>query len=242
MSEVAVAKALSSDISWKILDLLMANELGEPEISKSLSIQRSLVKPYMVKLVQSGMVTEQEKVLRSGKVVRNYRISAKSKSIGYPPRNYLYLSEALINSLRRSLGEDGARMLLRDMGIRIGGDVAQALVSRAKLTKWDPGTYAQHFVKGFLAEMGFHPKVVRVGRNQVVYQERNCLFEDLAVKYPGLVCDVLDEAVHEGIDRLGGMKTIRLKCKGHGDPICEYRVRWLVSVRGGKAKPKAGSR
>jgi predicted ArsR family transcriptional regulator len=239
LSEVAVAKALSSDVSWKVLTLLMINELGEQEISKRLGIPTRLVKLHMAKLVQVGIVTEQEKTIHSGKVIRTYRISGTAKSIGFPPRNYLYFSEALINSLRKSLGEDSARMLLRDMGIRIGEDVAQALVSRTKLTTWNPNTYAQHFVKWFLAETGFQPKVVRVGRGQVVYQERNCLFEDLAVKYPGLMCDVLDAAVHEGIDKLGGMKTIRLKCKGHGDAVCEYRVQWQTSIRGCKTKLKA---
>jgi predicted ArsR family transcriptional regulator len=242
LSEVAVAKALSSDVSWKILDLLTAKELEEREISRSLGIPARLVRLHIANLVQVGIATEQERTLHSGRVVRTYRISGTAKSAGFPPRNYLYLSEALMNSLRSSLGEDGARMLLRDMGVHIGEDVAQTLVSRTKLKTSDPSTYAQHFVNGFLAESGFQPKVVRVGRNHVVYQQRNCLFEDLAVKYPGLVCDALDEAVHQGIDRLGGTKTIRLKCKGHGDPVCEYRVQWQASAREPKTKQKANAR
>ena len=239
---MAIAKALSSDVSWKILDLLMANELGEREISRSLGIPARLVRVDIAKLVQAGIAIEQEKTLHSGRVMRTYRISGTPRSIGFPPRNYLYLSEALISSLRSSLGEDGARMLLRDMGIRIGEDVARTLVSRTKLATRDPSTYAQHFVNGFLAEMGFRPKVVTVGRDHVVYQERNCLFEDLAVKCPGLVCDALDEAVHEGIDRLGRTKTIRLKCKGHGDAVCEYRVQWQGSALKPKPKQKANTR
>jgi len=178
---VAVAKALSSDISWKILDLLTAKELGEREISRSLGIPPRLVRPHIVKLVQVGIVAEQEKTLRSGRVLRTYRVSGTARPIGFPPRNYLYLSEALINSLRSSLGQDGARVLLRDMGIRIGEEAAHALDSRTKLATTDPSTYAQHFVNGFLAEMGFQPKVVRVGRDHVIYQERNCLFEDAGV-------------------------------------------------------------
>jgi predicted ArsR family transcriptional regulator len=240
--EVAVAEALSSDVSWKILDLLMVKELGEREISRSLRIPTRLVRLYIAKLVQVGIATEQERTLRSGRVLRSYRVSGTAKSIGFPPRNYLYLSEALINGLRSSLGPDGARVLLRDVGIRIGEDVGHTLDSRTKLATKDPSTYAQHFVNGFLTEIGFQPKVVRVGRDHVVYQERNCLFEDLAVKCPGLVCDALDEAVHEGIDRLGGTKTTRLKCRGHGDPVCEYRVQWLASARKPKPKQKANTR
>jgi predicted ArsR family transcriptional regulator len=241
MSEVAVAKALSSDVSWKILDLLTGKELGEREISRSLGIPSRLVRLYIAKLVQVGIATERERTLGSGRVIRTYRISGTPKSIGFPPRNYLYFSEALIRSLRSSLGEDAARVLLHDMGTRIGEDVAHTLASRTKLTTRDPSTYAQH-LSGFLAEMGFQPKVVRVGRDQVVYQEHNCLFEDLAAKYPALVCDVLDEAVHDGIDRLGRTQTTRLKCKGHGDAVCEYRVQWQASASEAKTKQKANTR
>ena len=239
---MAVAKALSSDVSWKILDLLTAKELGEREISRSLGIPTGLVRLYIAKLVQVGIAAEQEKTLHSGRVLRTYRISGTAKSIGFPPRNYLYLSEALINGLRSSLGQDGARVLLRDVGVRIGEDVGHTLDSGTKLATMDPSTYAQRFVNGFLAEIGFQPKVVRVGRDYVVYQERNCLFEDLAVKYPGLVCDALDVAVHEGIDRLGGTKTTRLKCRGHGDAVCEYRIQWQASAREAKTKQKANTR
>lgn len=238
LSEVAVAQALSSPISWKILNLLMANELEEREISKSLDIPARLVKLHISKLVQAGIVTERERLSRSARVMQTYRISGTGKSIGFPPRNYLYLTEALINSLRRSLGENGAKVLLRDVGIHMGEEVAETLTSRTKNTTWDPDTYAQHFINGFLTEMGFQPKVVSIGKDHVVYQERNCLFQELAVKYPGLICDILDETVHESINRslTGGGKTIHMKCKGHGDPVCEHRVQWQRSARRPKNK------
>jgi predicted ArsR family transcriptional regulator len=86
-------------------------------------------------------------------------------------------------------------------------------------------------VSSFLGEMGFKPEVVKVGRESVLYQEQNCLFEDLATKYPGLVCDVLDEAVHEGVDKMSNTQTSRLKCKGHGDPVCEYLVKWRTTTQ-----------
>ena len=39
----------------------------------------------------------------------------------------------------------------------------------------------------------------------------------LAAKMPGLMCDVMDEAVHDGLDRVLNVKTARLTCMGHGD-------------------------
>lgn len=229
MSGLAVAKALSQELGWKILDLLTYRELSLTEIRKSLGAPGASVKVQLERLVDAGMVSVQDRTVGSRKRMRIYALTRVARSVGFPPRDYLYLSESMINSLRDSLGEDGARMLLKDIGVRIGEGAAQALVSRTGLTKWDPPTYSKHFVTGILGEMGFQTEVVKLEKRCLVYHERNCLFEDLAVKYPGLVCDVLDRAVHEGIDRMAGTTTTRLKCRGHGDPVCEYSIKWDTS-------------
>lgn len=239
MSELVVAKALSDEVSWKILELLTGKELTLREIQGSLGIPAVSIKANMQKLADAEIVSCKRFTSRDRRVYK-YRLAGTSKSVGFPPRNYFYLSEAVINSMRGSLGENGARVVLRDMGIRMGESVAQTFASRTKATEWNPRTYATEFVNGFLAEMGFQPKVVKLGKNRLIYQERNCLFEELAKKHPGIICDVLDEAVHEGVDKLADTKTTRLKCKGHGDPYCQYSVTWLKHADARKTRKKSG--
>jgi predicted ArsR family transcriptional regulator len=231
MSELTVARALSYELNWKILNLLVGSELSVTEIRKRLQVPSASVRAGLKELIDAGMVTFQNKMLASRDRVRTYSLTGIARSVGFPPRNYLYLSESMINSLRASLGEEGARMLLQDIGTRIGESAVQSLISRTGLTRWDPVTYSKHFVGGLLAEMGFNPKIVKLEKKCLVYCEHNCLFEDLATKYPGFVCDVLDIAVHEGIDRRAGTRTTRLRCKGHGDRVCEYSVKWGVETR-----------
>lgn len=226
MSGMAVAQALSSDVSWKILDMLVAGDSGESRISRLLGIQPKLVRVHLQKLVQAGLVSMLEETRVSGKVTAAYRLTGIEKSVGFPPRKYEFLSEALLKSLVASLGEESARMVLRDIGVRIGEDAGSAVISSAHPSKWDPGAYAEHFVKRFLAEMKTYPRLVSVGPHRVVYEELNCPFQELAIKFPALVCDVLDEAVHEGIDAKLGVKSTRLSCKGHGDPVCRFCVAW----------------
>ncbi len=231
MSELTVARALSDELCWKILDSLMEKELRASQMQKSLQVSASKLNRSIEKLVDAGMISAGNRMSSSRKDAGTYRLTGVAKSVGFPPRDYMYLTESIINSLRESLGEDGARTLLRDMGVRLGESVGRSIVSRNKSTKWVPSTYANLLVNGLLGEMRFKPQVVKVGRESVVYQERNCLFEDLAIKYPGLVCDVLDEAVHEGIDKVTDTQTSRLKCKGHGDAVCEYSVKWRMTTR-----------
>jgi predicted ArsR family transcriptional regulator len=237
MSKLAVARALSDELSWKILGLLTSSELTLAQIRMSLQVPTSSLKLLLDRLANAGIISVRNKALKSRRSVRTYRLTGAPKSVGFPPRDYFYLSESIINSLRDSLGENGARMLLQDIGVRIGEGAAKSLVSRTGLTEWDPSTFSKHFVGGLLAELGFQPEVVKLERRSLVYCERNCLFEDLAVKYPGLVCDVLDAAVHEGIDKMAGTRTTRLRCKGHGETVCEYSVEFASS--GQKRKPRS---
>ena len=205
----------------------MAGELEAGEISRSLGIRPALAKRYLKVLADSNLVDVRQETSSSGEIKSIYKLVGTGVSIGFPPRNYLFLSEAIINGLRSSLGEDGARTLLYDIGLRIGEDLAHTLSSRTRVTSWGPQAYVDHFVKGLLQEMETYPKVIKVGRRQAVYVQLNCPLQDLASKYPGFVCDVLDKALRKGMDRkLGSMETKVLKCKGHGDPVCRFAVQW----------------
>src|SRR5208283_4999848 len=148
------------------------------------------------------------------------------RSLGYPPRGYQQLCEALVTTLIGSMGQDGARMILRDIGLRIGEDAGRNLISMTGSTSWDPQMYADIFVKKFLTNAGTYPTVRRISESDLEFQQSNCLFQELADKMPGLICDTLDEAVHQGIDNVLGVKTSRLACKGHSDPACVYCVSW----------------
>ncbi|MBI2183886.1 MAG: helix-turn-helix domain-containing protein [Thaumarchaeota archaeon] len=227
MSDVSVAKALSSDLSWHILDLLMSSELSALEIANALSAKPSLVKLHLRKLVEAGIVVSKENALPDGKTICIYRPTNDAKAVGFPPRNYQFLSDALIEGLIRSLGEDAARTILRDIGERAGEDTAHLLVSKTEVTKWDAKTYAEHFVKNFMSQMKTYPRIIELGNHHIVYEQANCVFLELGIKRPGLVCDVLDQAVRESIDRkLGANESIRLSCMGHGDPTCKYMIKW----------------
>ena len=237
MGKIIVAKALSSEVSWKILDLLMTDEVGEVEIGGALNLELSVVRHHLERLVEAGIIAAREKTLPSGEGMIVYDLTSIDKSGRLPTRNYLYLSEALIKGLERSLGEDSARVVLHDIGVRMGEDVVKTIRSRVRIPKWDPRTYGEHFVKNLFVEMESQPKIIKVGRRRLMYELLNCPFAALAEKNPGLVCDVLDEAFHEGIDRkLRGMSSNRLACKGHGDPTCKFSVEWDEGRASGRAQ------
>lgn len=230
MSDTVIAEALSSDLSWRILDLLMDGESGELDVSEALGVRAASVRTLLGRLVEAGLVIGRRKTLPSGARSTVYSL-AGSRSVGFPPRNYEYLSRALIKSLVESLGEESARIVLHDMAERMGEELGDSFLSQGDGKQLSPSRYADQFVMHLLAGMKIYPRVVSVGRGKVVYEERNCLFQELASELPGLVCDVLDEGMHEGLDRKLGVKTTRESCKGHGDPVCRFCVTWKNARR-----------
>jgi hypothetical protein len=71
-------------------------------------------------------------------------------------------------------------------------------------------------------------------RAEVVFRDYDCLFKELALRCPEMVCDVMD------VGRMFGMtkalerrvKPRRLKCAGHND-------RWSDTRFSGRPKPTA---
>lgn len=241
MSEVTVARALSPDLAWKVLDSLIDKDLTPSEIGEPLGVQARILAPHLSRLVKAGIVVARKQKLRSGKEVLRYGITKTQKSVGFPPRRYFELSASLIDGIRRSIGEDGARMILRDIGLRIGGDIVQSMSSKFNVVRWNPRAYSEYFVNGVLAQMETHPRILGVGKAKILYEQLNCPFQELAARNPVLICDVLDEAVHKGVDsNLGASNTTRLKCKGHGDHTCRYLVQWRAGRR--MTKPKTRSK
>ena len=234
MPEIALAKALSSNLSWKILDLLMHESMQEDKtIAKSLGVPLRIARGQLGRLVEAGLVAVREKTSSRSKASLYY-LSGEAKFLQYPPRGYQHLSEALITNLVESLGQNGARMILKDIGTRIGEDIGRNLISIASSTVWDPQMYADLYVNRFLRQMGTYPALRNIEEGKLVYEQSNCLFQELADKMPGLICDILDEAVHEGVDKALGVTTSRSACKGHGDPSCVFCVTWQKEQSGEK--------
>ncbi len=76
--------------------------------------------------------------------------------------------------------------------------------------------------------MGTKPEVVSHSENELIFQERNCLFFELAKMNPELVCNALDQGFHDGVVKALGpdFEGERLNCMGHGDAYCRYKILW----------------
>jgi len=224
LPDTVLARALSSEESWNILNLLVAKPLSGPQITKALGISTRSAKVHLTELVNAHLVDVVQEELPSGKGEFLYKVASAAHTLVFPPRNYEYLSEALISGLISSLGEKSARLVLRDIGVRLGEQMGQSLLTNTDSAKLTMKEYGELVVKRLLASERTYPRILSQKDSELVYEQLNCPFQELADKMPGLVCDVLDDSVHDGLDRALSVKTIRLACKAHGDATCRFSV------------------
>jgi predicted ArsR family transcriptional regulator len=233
MSERKAYEALSSSSRLEILSLLRKKSLNVDEIADLINLQPISVRHHLSSLEESGFIESYEK--KSGTVGRPkvfYRIPKKPKVVGYPKRRYLTLSNFVIRTLPKFIGSKRTVNFLKRVGKNMGKNVIRDIESRYLEKEWSYETFKELFLKDYLEQEGTDPEIVKANKNQVVYRMHNCLFFELAVRMPEMMCDALHEAFHEGVSTAlkKKVKIERLTCQGHGDPYCEHKCEWQDSA------------
>jgi|YelNatPaOPRAMG01_1025707.scaffolds.fasta_scaffold06782_7 predicted ArsR family transcriptional regulator len=222
-----VSKVLASSSRWKILELLAKGPKDIKAIVKETGIQPTAVRYHLQALHRLGLVETYEEKGNIGRPRIYYKLAKKQISVEFPARNYILLAKLLLETLKQNLGAEGAKKLLYTAGVNKGKEIIEELASKFNITRWTPQTFKSVYVDNYLTQIGVQPEAVKLGSDRVVFREHSCQFLELATKYPELVCDVLDTAVHQGIsEAIGGVKITKTKCMGHGDDFCEYSVVW----------------
>jgi len=223
--ETEAYRALSSKSRLDILKLLYRKPMSVEEIAAELGLQPITIRHHLQSLEEAGFIEAYEE--RAGSVGRpkiHYKIVKEPPLVSFPKRRYLMLSSFLINTLQFVLGTNKAKKILRKAGLDMGENTAKRLESEHEIKEWSLKAYEQFFVRGYLQEVGAEPGIVEVSDKKIVYRLHNCLFFELSVKMPEIMCDVIHESFHEGLVKVMGkeMKINRHTCMAKGDPYCEH--------------------
>lgn len=229
MIEAEAYRALSSRSRLEILRLLYRNSLSVEQIAEKLGLQPITVRHHLQSLVESSFVEAVEE--RAGSVGRPkifYKLVKEPPLVNYPKRGYLMLNSFLLTTLRSVLGENQTKKLLRKAGLDMGENTAKRLTTEYEVRNWTPKIFEEFFVKEYLEKMGSEPEIVNVSENAITYRVHNCLFFEMAVKTPEIVCDVLHESFHEGLTKTMNrdIKISHQTCMAKDKPYCEMSVEW----------------
>jgi len=228
--ETEAYRALSSKSRHDILKLLYKKPMSVEEIAAQMGLQPITIRHHLQSLEEAGFIQAYEE--RAGSVGRPkiyYKIMREPPLISFPKRRYLVLSSFLINTLQFLLGANRAKKILRKTGLDMGENTARRLESEHEIREWTSKAYEQFFVRGYLEDVGAEPEIVEFSDKKIVYRLHNCLFFELSVKMPDIMCDVLHESFHEGLVKAMGkeMKITRQTCMAKDDPYCEHSCEWI---------------
>jgi len=228
--EAETYRVLSSKSRLDILKLLYRNQMSVEQIAEKLGLQPITIRHHLQSLVESGFIESTEE--RAGSVGRPkifYRLVKEPPLISYPRRGYLMLNHFLVNAMQLTLGEDQAKKILRKAGLDMGENATKRLESENEIREWTLKAFERFFVRDYLEKMGSEPEVVEANDKRIVYRLHNCLFFEMAVKTPEIMCDVLHESFHHGLTNAmnKNIKINHITCMAKGAPHCQFSCAWL---------------
>ena len=194
----------------ELLKLLLRNKSGMTvdELSERLEITRNAVRQHVTALEKHGLVTQGETRPSGGRPEQLYVLTETGKESF--PRNYSWLAQLLVESIKKQDGTEGLRERLGTLG----SAVARELRSQ------HPGLENRQQKVEKLAElmkqMGYETRSTAVGAPAI--EADNCIFHTLAVKNPE-VCQ-FDLAL---LSAFTDSKVDHQECMARGGNVCRFK-------------------
>ena len=207
-----------------VLDLVSRMPSSVPEIARRVGLEPISVRFHLKKMLEAGLIEEVKQRGGVGRPRSLYRASKKRFEVAFPPRSYMQLADLLLRALTASSGHDQVARDVRKAGKKLGSELGRDLRMRTGISRWDGVSLKKHLVEGLLEDFGTQPETVRFSKKSIQYRVNNCPFKELALRYPRIVCEQLDDTINASLVRelCREIDWRKLKCAGHGDSYCEY--------------------
>ncbi len=226
-----IGKAMGNPIRLQILDDLVKGPRTLNELAANANLKPESILHHIRILQQVGLIEEFEPFRKGGpgRPFCRYKLSGKMVKIQYPQRNYAMLAEILLQQLQNNGDNNNnpdMKKKFRDIGVTIGKATAEDVSAKYGVKRWDLNSLRQFFIEDYLNQIGIQPEVITADETQIHYRQYNCLFLEIAKKYPDLICSI-DEGLYDGLLTSMDVKAdaTKMKCMAHGSDWCEYKLR-----------------
>ena len=194
----------------ELLKLLLRNKSGLTidELSERLEITRNAVRQHVAALENHGLVTQGGTRPSGGRPEQLYVLTdAGGESF---PRNYSWLAQLLVESLKEQDGTEGLRERLNTLG---------SAVAR-QLRRRHPGLENRQQkvekLSELMQQLGYETRSTAVGGPAI--EADNCIFHSLAVKNPE-ICQ-FDLAL---LSTFTDSKVDHQECMARGGNVCRFK-------------------
>lgn len=196
-----------------LLQLLLRHKDGltVDELGTRLRVTRNAVRQHLAALTSEGLVVAGASKATGGRPTRLYVLSDKGR--GLFPRQYSWLAQLMLESVRQEAGDGGLRQRLVALGNQVGAQLRgqhPALRTRQdKVLK----------LAELMEQIGYSTAGTTV-LDPTVISADNCVFHDLALKDP--------EVCHFDLALLAsftGSRVEHQECMARGGHVCRFKFK-----------------
>lgn len=221
-----IASVLGDPTRFSIFQYLVSDKakgVSVQDIAGRFDLHPNVARMHLNKLKEIGLlVAHQEKSGRGGRPGMVYAPSGKSLSLNFPHREYRLLSELLCRALSH-LGPQGMAAL-EEVGRAHGRQVTEEIYHGLGLPPEDVSM--EDLLAGAaqaLTNQGLEARVVSAGGVSTTLRLTNCSFEEVASRYPQLICHLCRGLVQGVLEAHRAVARVRSGgAIARGDEGCEY--------------------
>ena len=198
-------------------------------MAKTFGVRPVTIRHHLQLLQDAGLLETFEK--RSGIAGRPktyYKISKSIPFVGYPARHYMIFLDFLLDYLNQNMDKNRVIEIVRGLATKMGKETLEGATLSHNILRWTIGDFEEFVVKKTFEEFGTEPEIVEKSEKKIVFRLHNCIFSELSLKMPDLICDIFSIQFFASVGELmgSGVKVSHTSCIGHGDIYCEYVFEW----------------
>ena len=196
-----------------LLQLLLRHKDGltVDELGTRLGVTRNAVRQHLAALTNEGLVVAGASKATGGRPTQLYVLSDKGRALF--PRQYSWLAQLMMDSIRQEAGGPGLRQRLTAMGTQVGEQLrAQHPALRTRSDKVLK-------LAELMEQIGYSTANTSV-LDPTVISADNCVFHDLALKDP--------EVCHFDLALLAsftGSRVDHQECMARGGHVCRFKFK-----------------
>jgi len=199
----------------RILEYLLDHSDGAilEELAEHLGISKTATKEHLIKIQDQGYLTYSDSKGSVGRPRRRYLLSPAGLEVF--PRQYSWLSNALLELLAEDLGADRVERIMRDLADK----VAESMEPRFRRAGSAPDLLAE--LTAVLNELGYRASLKQSDlRKGAVLEATNCVYHSVAKLHPELCkFDV------QFIGKASKMDVTLESCIAKGGTVCRFCLR-----------------
>lgn len=196
--------------------------LSATEVAEVFGLHRTVARAHLERLCELGLVEcGTRRRAGGGRPAKTYVLTDERLEVMLPPRRYEVLSRALLRLIEGALDKDAAAATAFALGRTFGEETAADIAGDNVQT---PVALAPKALLAWMDDAGYGVKLGSAAPGKVVLEVHNCVYSELALEFPDIVCQFDRGTVCGmlGVDRSAHTQTLQLS---HGDAMCRHEFR-----------------